>query len=89
MLSLLKTMHSLRICHLDIKTENVGWSPAFQKFVFLDFSFTKIIKEKIGHKTFTGFYGTYNYCCPEMKKLFLLGEMSYVDLYLNDLYSLN
>lgn len=64
LLNLLKTMHSLGICHRDIKKENVGWSEAYEKLVFLDFSFTLSTKSKIGEKTQTRFAGTYNYSSP-------------------------
>lgn len=81
-------MHSLGICHLDIKKENIGWSETYKKLVFLDFSFTFNTKSEIGEKTNTGFAGTYSYCSPEMKKLYWLGTTSEIDLYYNDLFCL-
>jgi hypothetical protein len=36
---------------MDIKFENIAWSPFFYKFVFLDFGFTWLFKEKIGKKS--------------------------------------
>ena len=88
MLTILKTIHSLQICHLDIKIDNIGWSPSFQKFILLDFTFTKFVKQRIGYKSMTSFYGTFHYASLEMKKIFWLRKNSYVDLYYHDLYGL-
>lgn len=84
----LKIMHLVNLCHFDIKIDNVGWSPTFKKLVFLDFGLTAAVPEPKGYKTLTDFKGTYNYCSPEMKKLYHLRESSYVDSYYNDLYCL-
>ncbi len=74
--------------HGDIKYDNIGWSPKFKKFVFLDFGFSKFIREQIGLKTVSHFQGTYNYCSDEMKKLYTLKKCASVDLYYNDLHCL-
>ena len=37
----------------------------------------------------TRFKGSFNYCSPEMKKLFTLKEDGYVDFYYNDLHCLS
>lgn len=74
---------------MDIKNDNVGWSPTFNKFVFLDFNLTKVIVEDIGYMTFSSFVGSYLYSSPEMKKLYFLRPKGYVDLYYNDLYGLH
>lgn len=84
----LKTMHTLGFYHGDIKYDNIGWSPRFKKFIFLDFGFSKFLSEPVGHKTVSRFQGTYNYCSEEMKKLFLLKQSAPVDLYYNDLHCL-
>jgi serine/threonine protein kinase len=84
----MKIIHSLGFCHLDIKYENIGFSKIFNKFVFLDFGFSKSINEPIGYKSFTLYSGTFSYSSDEMKKLFLLKKKGYVDLYYNDLYCL-
>ena len=55
-------MHRLNIIHYDIKPENIIFSKAFNKAVFIDFGLSEIIEEKIGLKTFGGFRGTPNYC---------------------------
>lgn len=46
------------------------FSPKFNKFVFIDFGLSKILKQNIGEKTLTYYFGTYNYVSEEMKKLF-------------------
>ena len=81
-------MHSLKFYHGDIKFDNIGWSSVYNKFVFLDFGFSKFIYEPLGLKTLARFQGTYNYCSEEMKKLYMLKRCAYVDLYYNDLHCL-
>lgn len=84
----LKVMHNLNICHFDIKLENVGWSEAYKKFVFLDFGLTQAVFEPKGYKTKTNFRGTFRYCSPEMRKLYYIKNSSLIDPYYNDLHSL-
>ena len=81
-------MHEINFIHGDIKPENIMWSPFFQKFVFIDFGLSNIIKEEVGFKTFTSFSGTVRFSSEEMKKLYVLQEKGYVDLYHNDAVSL-
>lgn len=81
-------MHMLGFYHGDIKYDNIGWSPKFKKFVFLDFGFSKFINEELGFKTASRFQGTYNYCSEEMKKLYISKKIAPVDLYYNDLHCL-
>jgi serine/threonine protein kinase len=52
--------------HLDIKPENVTYSPSLDTLVFIDFGLSDILEEKIGLKTFVGFSGSINFCSPEM-----------------------
>lgn len=33
-------MHSLNICHNDIKPSNIVYSPSLAKLVYIDFGFT-------------------------------------------------
>lgn len=40
----LKVMHSLQIVHCDIKKANIGYSDSLDKWVFLDFGFTRFLK---------------------------------------------
>ena len=84
----LKIMHSLGIVHMDIKPENIGWSNEFKKWVFLDFGLARFLNAKIGQKSETGFIGTFNYASQEMKQLYRLQKKGFVDLYYNDLFSL-
>ena len=41
-------MHTLKMVHRDMKVDNIGWSPYFRRWVFIDFGFAKILKENIG-----------------------------------------
>ena len=81
-------MHTLRMVHRDMKDQNIGWSPEFQRWVFLDFGFAKILGEKIGEKTITKFIGTFHFTTDELQQLFLLSRRGKVDFYYNDLYGL-
>ena len=58
----LRMMHSLSIIHGDIKNENIMWSNRFNKNVFVDFGLSLFLKENIGTKTYTSFFGTFIYC---------------------------
>lgn len=84
----LRLLHSIHICHCDIKPKNLMWSPTYNKYVLIDFGLSKFVKENVGFKTFTAFVGTYRYASPELKKLFVLKTSSKVDLYYNDLCGL-
>ena len=84
----MKTMHSLKIVHRDIKDKNVSWSPTFKKWVFLDFGFATFLKQEIGEKSVTNFIGTYSWASPELQKLSLLKTVGWVDFYYNDLQAL-
>jgi serine/threonine protein kinase len=37
-------MHGFNTVHTDIKPENIMFSPAYQKYVFIDYGLSKIIK---------------------------------------------
>ena len=54
-------MHSFGIVHGDVKPENIMWSPSLQKNVFIDFGLSRVVKEKPGQKTYTGFFGTFEH----------------------------
>lgn len=62
LLDSLNVMHSFKIIHGDIKPENIMWSSEFNKCVFIDFGFSRVLKEKPGEKTFTSFFGTFSFC---------------------------
>ena len=51
-------MHSYNFIHMDIKPENICFSRMLNKFVFIDFGFSKIVKEPLGQKILTNFKGT-------------------------------
>lgn len=66
----LKLLHSFQIIHMDIKLDNIVWSQLYNKFVFIDYGFSKYIEESLGKKSKTNFYGTFSYVSPDMKKLY-------------------
>ena len=66
----------------------MAWSLKKNKTVFLDFGFSKVLKEGIGSKTFTKFIGTYKFTSSEMKKSYVLQDSLFVDLYFNDICGL-
>ena len=69
----LRIMHAFHIVHGDVKVGNVVWSPSAGSLVFIDFDFACYVRNgRIGVKKKTGFFGTYEYTSPEMKKLFFL-----------------
>jgi serine/threonine protein kinase len=88
-LSLLKNklllLHALNIVHLDIKPENVAYSPAYNEYVFIDFGLSRMIKEVRGQKTLSSFTGSLNYCSSEMLDLYVKDSLGMVDLYSNDM----
>lgn len=69
-----------------MKKANIAWSPSFNKWVFLDFGFARFLNEIPGMKTITRFRGTYQYTMKEMKNLYHLNQMAFVDLFCNDLF---
>ena len=73
---------------MDIKPDNIGYSPHFHKYVFIDFGFAEILKENIGEKTLMFPKGTVRFMSEEMSKATRLNRKSYIDLYSNDLYGL-
>ena len=84
----LKTMHTLRIVHRDVKEVNIGWSEKFEKWVFLDFGFTTCLRESIGEKSQTKFIGTFKYVIDEIQDLYYLGLSGKADFYYNDVVGL-
>jgi serine/threonine protein kinase len=51
-------MHSLKIVHRDIKFDNIMFSPTYKRNVFIDFGGCIFLKEQLGYRTLTKFYGT-------------------------------
>jgi serine/threonine protein kinase len=72
----LKTLHKYHIVHMDIKPDNIMYSPAFKKPVFIDYGFSEIIEQSIGFKTMTCFKGTLEFVSPQMRKIFSLDELT-------------
>lgn len=56
--------------------------------MFIDFGFSNVIFEEIGSRSLVCFFGSLNYCCPEMLNIYNSGESQLVDLYYNDVYAL-
>ena len=72
--------------HNDIKPDNIAWSYKNEKLVLLDFGMATFTKEEVGYKSFVSFKGTLKYTGEEMKKVYMLKNQGFVDLYYNDLY---
>ena len=81
------TLHSHKIIHMDMKPDNIMFSPTYQKLVFIDYGFSEIIEEEVGFKTLTRFHGTAQFASREMVALFAKGNdaKDSIDLYFNDL----
>ena len=73
---------------MDIKPDNIAYSPHFHKFVFIDFGLAEMIKESIGESTFIFPRGTLGFVSEEMSKATKLNEKKFIDLYSNDLFGL-
>ena len=73
---------------MDIKPDNIAYSPHHKKFVLLDFGFAELIREDVGEKTFIQARGTYFYMNKEMQNASHLNQESFIDLYDNDLFAL-
>ena len=52
--------------HLDVKNENIGFSFGHNKFVFIDYGLTEIVREELGYKTSITYRGSLGYSSPEM-----------------------
>ena len=84
----LAALHSFKAVHMDIKPDNIAYSPHHKKFVLLDFGFAEFLREDVGEKTFITPRGTYFYMNKEMKNASSLDQSSFIDLYDNDLFAL-
>lgn len=72
-----------------MKEQNVGWSPSFKRWIFLDFGFAKFLRENIGYKSYGRFIGTYKYTLKQLQELFHLERPGKIDFYYNDMSGLN
>ena len=70
MIKKLNILHAFQIMHVDIKQANIMYSQLTEDLVFIDFGFSKLIKEKIGFKTKCSFAGSFSYCGPEMLSVY-------------------
>lgn len=87
--SALKTNHSFKLIHQDIKFDNIGYSKLYKKYIFIDYGYSDIITEELGNRTMTGFKGTMQFCCDEMRHCYASQAKNLVDLYFNDAYCLH
>ena len=81
------TLHRHKIVHMDIKPDNVMFSPTLNKLVFIDYGLSKIIDEEVGLKTLSTFQGTAQFLSREMMALLAKGNKAKgdIDLYFNEL----
>ena len=56
-------LHNFRIVHVDIKPENIMFSLTLEELVFIDFGFSRVLREKAGQMSRTMFIGSMKYCC--------------------------
>jgi serine/threonine protein kinase len=88
LLASLLQMHRVKMLHLDIKPDNVCFSPFFNKFVFIDFGLSRMVREDLGEKSKSQFVGSLQFCSPEMQEAYFCSEERHLDLYFNDLHCL-
>lgn len=81
-------MHRVKMLHLDIKPDNVCFSPFFGRFVFIDFGLSRIAREGLGAKARSQFVGSLQFCSPEMREAYFSAGERQLDLYFNDLHCL-
>ena len=81
-------MHQFHLMHIDIKNENILYSPSLNKLVFIDFGLSKFVAEQVGKKTLTKYAGNANFWSPQMQLCFTSKKSMHVDLYYNDLHCL-
>lgn len=89
MLYALGIMHRFKVVHIDINSNNIMFSPGHGKNVFIDFGYSRILREECGLKSLTSYRGTFQFVSEEMARLFSLeSSVDFVDLYYNDLVCL-
>ena len=81
-------LHHFRIIHFDIKIDNIMYSKLQDKYIFIDFGLSDLLKESMGYKYLLGFKGTPNFCSPEMSLAFGSEFKFSIDPYYNDIHCL-
>jgi serine/threonine protein kinase len=85
----LRSLHCLNIVHLDIKPDNISFSPSLNEPILLDFGFSDVVEDSVGKRTKTAFAGTLGFSSPEMVECYNNRCPSYVDVYYNDVFALS
>ena len=65
----MRTLHSARLVHRDIKPDNILYSPSRRRFVFADFGLAHPVLEDYMQKTKSKFAGTTEFASEEMLAL--------------------
>ncbi|GAB6029270.1 hypothetical protein CHUAL_005037 [Chamberlinius hualienensis] len=74
-------LHSLKVVHRDVKTDNILVAQDLQKFKLADFGLARVVEKTEQYKTVKG---TYRYMAPEILKSSKIGGAKYsltVDVY--------
>ena len=80
----LSVLRQLHLVHVDIKPENILYSPGWKKIVLVDFGLSMFVKQSVDEETETAFIGTPNYAGKEMQELFEQKTNGLINLYKND-----
>ena len=70
--------------HVDIKPDNILYSPGWRKIVLIDFGLATFIEQRVDESTETHFMGTPRFAGEEMKYLHDYKRSGLVNLYKND-----
>lgn len=81
-------MHQFGIIHFDIKPDNIMFSRAYNKPIFIDYGLSELMEMKIGQKASVYFRGTLELCSAEMIFAFSSKNKEMVDVFYNDLHCL-
>ena len=71
-----------------MKTENVMFDLKQNKFILIDFGFSKVLAKPLPNLSQTSYFGTFPFVSPEMQKLYFTKGIGQVNLYQNDLWGL-
>ena len=80
----LSRMRQIHFVHIDIKPDNIRYSPGWRKIVMIDFGTSMFLKQSVNEETETRFMGTPHFAGKEMKELNKYKKSGFVNLYKND-----